>query len=130
MTDDNVDVLAEFVLARVAEDEALAEEAQNGGPGGSSWSVTYTIAVDNNGFRDVGDGDARTIVEATAETPTESQAKHIETWDPERVLVECEVKRQLVEIARTTKNMAMLQWQASPYADHLEFKRSGGERQR
>ena len=65
--------LTEFLLARIAEDEAAAKAAS---PGGWSWGAVDT---------------------ATSVADMEHIARH----DPARVLAECEAKRRIVEDADT-----------------------------
>ncbi len=98
--------LAEFLLARIAEDEEVAKRAAFGyGPAWMSetddaegWSVVHA-----DGQRDmVGCEDGDVI-------------RHIARHDPARVLAECDAKRRIVE-----------EWQAAadnedePYANGLE----------
>lgn len=99
--------LTEFLLARIAEDEAKALRITPGRIAANGhWranSIEFGSAHDR---------------ETTA---------HIIRWDPARVLAECEAKRQIVQIAdevsrRTTSSAywgsTLLHVLALPYADH------------
>jgi len=85
--------LAEFLLARIAEDEAVARE-------GGQWDGGMGIE-----WCDVG-GISESLVIGT-----------------DRVLAECEAKRQLLEIdARQATDKGILEALALPYADHPEYR--------
>ena len=64
--------LTKFLLARIAEDEAVAREA---GPDWISYQKADDYGMDDN------------------------TAVHVVTFSPHRVLAECEAKRQIVEMA-------------------------------
>lgn len=81
--------LAEFLLARIAEDETAADVLLGG-----EWSVGTTSehAKDGVVFRD--DGYVYDIA-----TPVRRDiAEHIARHDPVRILAECEAKRRIIEL--------------------------------
>lgn len=67
--------LTEFLLARIAEDEAAAREVQHYMPDGGEIHIWLT--------RREGD---------------EERSKKVAPYDPARVLAECEAKRKIVEL--------------------------------
>lgn len=75
--------IVEFLLARIAEDEAAARAS-----GGISWTVN-------------GDEWSRTVTDASVVydkgLPASAQAEHIARHDPPRVLTECDAKRLIVQ---------------------------------
>jgi len=81
--------LTEFLLARIAEDEALARAAYDH----DSWSVVE----DGNGDPWVVQTDVTGQEWRVAMVPR-VPAEHIAQWDPARVLAECEAKRQIVAL--------------------------------
>jgi hypothetical protein len=122
--------LAEFLLARIAEDQEAAKRAAFGY--GSAWASETDDAEDwsvvhADGKRDmVGceDGDV---------------TRHIVRWDPARVLAECDAKRRVVnlavrqqrregrefsELARQARHERdeMLRALAVVYADHPDYR--------
>ncbi len=95
--------LAEFLLARIAEDEAVARQAigkavfqQQSG----HWSFEHV--TDQYGpiplVFAIADGGGKTQV-ARLDTAWEREGRghHIARWDPAHVLAECEAKRRIVE---------------------------------
>lgn len=91
--------LTEFLLARIAEDEAVAREAM---------------------------ADDRRALYGLANLPTPTYT-HVVSWGPDRVLAECEAKRQIVERMQpfgpiddlfAPEIFALL---ALPYADHPDY---------
>jgi hypothetical protein len=78
--------IAEFLLARIAEDEAVATAAATGPMTDANWTVREEehegISVLPPGIQDA-DG----ISDVTA---------HMERWNPARVFAECEAKRRIV----------------------------------
>ena len=119
--------LTKFILARFAEDEAVAEDAQSTGDG---W------------WHD-GDGEVWSHAQLVSHPTMIGHAVHIARHDPARVLAECEAKRRIVEHATswdatlretpegwteataTAYRMAMhwtLAALALPYADHPAFQ--------
>lgn len=118
--------ITEFLLARIAEDEAVARNA--------AMSIDDDRRPDwseaGSGVLDTGDelwpiGDSRI-------------SRHAKHFDPERVLAECEAKRRIVEelalpyIAERRRLMRgqpdwgdehpeLLRFLALPYADHPDY---------
>jgi hypothetical protein len=82
--------LVEFLLARIAEDEALAQVA---GERSMTWSVSGTWHLDGV-EHDVVGGEEVGGEEAFCYP---HNATHIAGHDPTRVLAECEAKRRIVE---------------------------------
>lgn len=83
--------LSEFLLARIAEDEALARAAA--ADAATPWRATYGRQVEQAraGFL-VTPEDERSY----PSEPPDEVALHIARHDPDRVLAECEAKRALV----------------------------------
>lgn len=118
--------LTEFLLARIAEDEAVAREATLAQFSGFAdapdavWRVDYEKPIYTvRGVRDVG----RVV---------RDRAAHVARHDPARVLAECEAKRRIVarsapladmQVRRQTRNLACdtLRALALPYRDHPDF---------
>lgn len=120
--------IAEFLLARIAEDEEAATAAT-----GKTWRVddeTYPMAIQvADSHRDVvsggrwgGEGN---VFEDGAD------AHHIARHDPARVLAECEAKRRIVERHLANRLASdevefetelVLRALASVYADHPDFR--------
>ena len=88
--------LAEFLLARIAEDEAIARRSVNWSEGITEWA-------------DGGDPDW----------------EHIARWDPARVLAECEAKREIV-VEMAYDGLGPREWilhqLALPYAGHPDYR--------
>lgn len=107
--------LAEFLLARIAEDEALASAASPG-PWHTNPEQDQVLAVDDI---TVADGFALSGRQMRA------TSNHIARHDPARVLAECEAKRLLVaEILPTNPDYDPRYVQkvlALPYADHPDY---------
>jgi hypothetical protein len=85
--------LADFLLARIAEDEAAANEAifQTG-----RWT-TWTNGLDDDGapqWEVVEDMRGKDFV---ASTQMKDEAVHIARWHPDRVLEECQAKRLIIQ---------------------------------
>jgi Family of unknown function (DUF6221) len=78
--------LLEFLEARLAEDELMANAAIEGT---ADWHVLYS-------YRDVKDGDGHYVVLADSLYPTAEQAAHIAWHSPARVLRQCEAGRVLI----------------------------------
>ena len=113
--------LTEFLLARIAEDEALAQVATPGQwDRDSGWSITAPPPEDWSGPYVV------------VETKQRNDAEFIASHNPARVLAECEAKRRIVEL-----HPEMLEWcqgcayeaypcrtlraLALPYSDHPDY---------
>lgn len=104
--------LTEFLLARIAEDEAAARE----------------VMADNFGDGPIGTGD----------DPWPSERAFAERYTVARVLAECEAKRRIVEehsgitatdidwsacsVCRDTSPCVTLRALALPYADHPDYR--------
>jgi hypothetical protein len=103
--------LTDFLLQRIAEDEAVARAAISA-TGESPWQASsYRVVVDD-GFE-----------VADASVPS---ATHIARHDPARVLAECAAKRAIVECATDQHTGgiefdSILRALASVYADHESF---------
>jgi hypothetical protein len=122
--------LTEFLLARIAEDEAAAQAAYPGG----RWEVAanghegHSIrALDVHAFElpDV----PETVVddEGGAIPPDITTMRHIALWDPARVLAECEAKRRTIELATVVGRMdrqIQAEWGVPPIEpeDDVELK--------
>jgi hypothetical protein len=91
--------LTEFLLARIAEDEAVATAAtappwvegltRKGEPGRWRGIDSYSVLADRTRF-------FIEEVETVAQTEVAQDTAHIARWDPARVLAECEAKRQFI----------------------------------
>jgi rubrerythrin len=104
--------LAEFLLARIADEEAGAKAA-----GGAAWRFGAPNAeaewnpdaeawrTDYTGVSEAASGE---VVVYDEGWPDEEQARHIAHWDPARVLAECEAKRRIVE--QHTPEFATVEW--------------------
>ena len=85
--------LVEFLLARIAEDEAVARSViaartrPRSGPPKAWWMTGPGLSVQ--------DGGASAVARSSAPV-----SEHIARHDPARVLAECEAKRKIVELAR------------------------------
>jgi len=109
--------LTEFLLTRIAEDEAVAREALPP----TEWAVTTPPPETPSLTPIVGTGLSYNV----------EAARHIGRWQPARVLAECEAKRQAVQWcdddplchdggwAYTDKFLRFL---ALPYADHPDYR--------
>lgn len=128
--------LADFLLARIAEDEAVVYGIAPGlSPGpwrnhmsdpdaGGQWSVQA---------RQVAPGKTNAVVVSDAapwslargSTPAMA---HVARWDPARVLAECEAKRRIVELNVYAYDdppyRYCLRLLALPYADHPDYQES------
>lgn len=81
--------LVDFILARVAEDEALARSATAGDRTGNWW-----LDPDEGGITEVSCLEVQGFV-----TAVDQDAAHIVRHSPASVLRECEAKRRIVEQA-------------------------------
>lgn len=85
--------LAEFLLARIAEDQMAAECASQPSLSGiAPWTCEPT---GDPGQSIVWNG----VGQAVASHAYHWQGQHVATWDPARVLIECEAKRRMVKRA-------------------------------
>ena len=94
--------LADFLLARIAEDETVAREAQD----------------------QLDDWTARGL--SVSGGVVDSVEAHKYRWFPTRVLAECEAKRRIVEEREKWNNVLGLNFAcralALPYADHPDYR--------
>lgn len=117
--------LTEFLLARIAEDEAVAQDAAKYLRPGDYIDITLSMYDQESG---------------------ESHSKRIRPWQPERVLAECEAKCRIVEQAEeatadheavaldmsgddaksfhahSDPGETILRLLAQPYADHPDYR--------
>lgn len=123
--------LTEFLLAQIAEDEAVARAATLG-----PWGVddeSYAEAIYGADLTSVVSGgrwgDGGSVFNSTRD------AVHIARHDPARVLAECEVKRRIVEYlvcavkekddpAIISAYTDVVEQLAVPYADHPDYRES------
>jgi len=112
--------LAEWLLARIAEDEAAARACVGvnelagylGGKPIPRWV--------RDGWQ-IRSDDERRIVRVGHTWARE--ADHIARWDPARVLAECEAKRRLIALGEKDSYWDdVLRLLALPYADHPDYR--------
>ena len=99
--------LTEFLLARIDEDEKVAQSATEG-----PWEAhtgAYRMASLVRGDVWIGDIDH------------DPDVAHIARHDPARVLAECEAKRQLIERVGNP-DWAGFRILATPYTDHPDYR--------
>jgi len=110
--------LTEFLLARIAEDEEVAQSATPGRwEQDSGWSITAPPPEDWCG--------PNVVVETKQRNDAEFIARH----DPARVLAECEAKREIVMCAQSAAIWGddagalehCCQALASVYSDHSDY---------
>jgi hypothetical protein len=140
--------LTEFLLARIAEDEATARgahpgpwnhwpeagwiEVYQGGPTTEGGPYGDVIA---QGIRPTGSGtDWNTPTGKGPYTGTEHTADHICRHDPARVLAECEAKRLVIQAVDSMEARIAQEWgesdddpdpiiaMAAVYADHPDYR--------
>jgi Family of unknown function (DUF6221) len=121
--------LAEFVLARIDEDEVMARKAgepvwtaETAWRQGQAYGVrdqmfymglvrpVFIDSEDSEGW--IGGGEA---------------CEHAARWDPARVLAECDAKRRIVELYGGWADAVeehVLELLALPYADHPDYQES------
>src|SRR3954471_23024435 len=114
--------LADFLLARIAEDEAVAQAAvqttERGGSEGWYWS--------NAGEAVFLGGTSTPVV--WGDEQSRPAGNHIARHDPARVLADCEAKRRIVALASDALESerpgvlgAVAELLALSYADHPEY---------
>ena len=110
--------LPDFLLARIAEDEAAAREAAVMPYGEEIGWIGHVFSSERDS--------------------TPAQDEHITRWDPDRVLAECDAKRQVVDVYRALAvrrhDVGSIRWHevsayetvlrqlALPYADHPDYR--------
>jgi hypothetical protein len=132
--------LSGFLLARIAEDEAVSRAAVE--RNGATWS---TYDLDHNGVRITGTtefgnprayrGDDALWDDEGALGMFEETAAHVVRHDPARVLAECDAKRRIVELCQRLEHKRMndnlwnidedeeiLAALALPYANHPDYR--------
>lgn len=104
--------ITEFLEARIAEDEALAREAEKWADDGPEPHLRW-----------LGDGNDRLVNRFRQAGP------HMAHWSPARVLAECAGKRALVEAVDTyldscgcVNSDVTLQILAAVYAEHPDYR--------
>jgi hypothetical protein len=119
--------LTEFLLARIAEDEAVASAASIGRHW--TWDGPDLLSDHIGAFRL-----PECIIDTEGANPPDPEGAgvHIARWDPARVLAECEAKRRIVaemanywvEGASRTGDLpeVVLTALALPYADHPDYR--------
>ena len=117
MNDTQELTLTDFLLARIAEDEAAARAAE--GPAQTPWRATYGRQVET-----ARDGYLVTPEDEHSYTtdPPDDVALHIARHDPARVLAECEAKRRIVQNAQDPGDDLFVAILALPYADHPDYR--------
>lgn len=105
--------IVDFLLARIAEDEAAAREASpspwsypgiESVAGGTLYDATRRIA--DIFYEHVNDHDG-SIVRHLLVPEADANGRHIARHDPTRVLAECEAKRRIVESADEATGLDM-----------------------
>ncbi len=125
----------QFLLARIAEDEAVARGSSAVGPW--RYDPTKVNSVDGGEAVFAGPRGAMGITIASTGPADDPQsmrdARHIARHDPARVLAECEAKRRIVELIRRDNGdwcspdrlglgEMVLETLALPYADHPDYR--------
>jgi hypothetical protein len=124
--------LVEFLLARIAEDEAIARTAAAAeaveGSDGMRWEAGSALRL-----RDAWS----TIAIGTYESDLDEAGVHMARWDPARVLAWCEAQRRIVELhPKSVHNYSndtcfgcgedwpcpTLRLLALPYVDHPDYR--------
>jgi Family of unknown function (DUF6221) len=117
--------LTEFLMARIAEDEAVAR-AVTPGP----WWIEKTSSHMDTETWAVADIERfRGYTNHVSVGEDKPLAEYIARHDPARVLAECEAKREIIkaadEVGRGTgwiTTQTFLQLLALPYADHPDYQ--------
>lgn len=122
----------EFVLARLAEDEAVARKAITfAATGGDEWEYAdcsgsmqiQTVRVDGTLGYEQHVAITRDY-EGLSDSVDEDAGPHIALWDPHRVLIECEAKRELLKISAfyaTDTGTEIERALAQPWVDHPDY---------
>lgn len=135
--------LTKFLLARIAEDEAVAREATSGpwahNPSKEWFTDPDKLRAARAGIRQTGANEFVSAesgaVGVAATGPSDdhqsmADANHIARHDPARVLAECEVKRRIVELFPSPAPVdswdeageRVLEMLALPHADHPDYR--------
>jgi hypothetical protein len=104
--------LTDFLLARIAEDEAAANYA-NTGVRWESWNRSW----DTEPQRDIAGGGIRLFTVPTL------YDEHVARHDPGRVLADCEAKRRIVESYQWYVDHANSPNASASYGEHLQAER-------
>lgn len=113
-----VDLVA-FLLARIAEDEAVARAAV--GEGSGSWEARPYWFTESH---------EADVPGVTYDEIDLDHAMQIARWDPARVLAECEAKRRIITTIQRWLDVGyptldhVLFALALPYADHPDYDES------
>ena len=125
MTDTETLTIADFLLARIAEDEAAAYRWDSDGPNGAVVASVWT-----------GEGPGYTTVAASSvggvwvADGREVEAQHVHMlFEPARVLAECKAKRDIVEECERSmlndSDSSAAEWivgrLAAVYASHPDY---------
>lgn len=115
--------ITEFLLARIAEDEAVARDAT--ALAEVPWRATYGRQVEtaHDGYLVTPEDE-----HSRSDDPTDAVSEHIARHDPARVLAECEAKREIVRVYLSNP----MSWQsevavralAAVHADHPDYDES------
>jgi hypothetical protein len=118
--------IADFLLDRIAEDEAVARDAT-----WLTWSVEATwvdgIQEWDVGAPDQDDDVGRRLILNGATVNGAADVRHAARHDPSRVLAECAARRWLAETFRVTdyakhNDPEILRRFAAVYADHPDYR--------
>jgi len=113
--------LTEFLLARIAEDEAVAKVAAVGViDNWESWPESRAAAVWLVTKHGRASGVRKGHHNMRAANAGMDECEHIARFDPARVLAECEAKRRIVGLISSPGPQA-LRLLALPYADHPDY---------
>lgn len=123
--------LADFLLARIAEDEAAARSAHPSPWKHSPWHPGRFACIEAPASMHGGNR----VVILSKDPDSVMSVPHILRWEPARVLAECEAKRRIVEIHQIGNDPCdehdasmrsipceTLQLLALPYADHRDYQ--------
>ncbi len=99
--------LPKFLRARIDEDEQVARAAQ---------AAAWEFAV----------SEPESAASGKADEFSAAQRTYLLKLGPERMLVECETKRRILEVAKSsssTVTRALLELMAVPYTSHEDYKK-------
>lgn len=120
--------LADFLLARITEDEAMAQAAAE--VAAPPWKWRNQLGPHKYGLigrHPVQPGLSAWVVPSASPDvyPHRDTAAHLERWDPARVLAECKAKRAIVEQIKQMDFVSpgpMLRVLAVVYSDHPDYR--------